>query len=310
MSDLSTNFFVNNMVANCGANLARWSICLSNFIFLIASIFVVVIGSWLAADKSSFISTTLNITHSPYSPVSNLVGDEAKQIINEFVEPAVINQAAYILIAIGAFILIISFLGYCGAIQESRVLLTTYSIFLIIIFALEITLILLFIFRYRQANDHTRGFLKSTINKYYTIGDTDETNPKDAITIGWDIVMAQMKCCGVDNWEDFRTARLFVEASSLEGLGRQVPESCCHLKGEINTLLLQPEDPNCIINPNPYNSYSDQGCYSKFSELVTLHQDWVIVAAVVVGMTQLFAIIFSFCLCKAVGQERDYHYKY
>ena len=53
-------------------------------------------------------------------------------------EPTVIENAAYILIAIGAFIFIISFLGYCGSIKESRVLLTSYGIFLIIIFILEV----------------------------------------------------------------------------------------------------------------------------------------------------------------------------
>ena len=55
-------------------------------------------------------------------------------------EPTVIENAAYILIAIGAFIFIISFLGYCGSIKESRVLLTSYGIFLIIIFILEVRL--------------------------------------------------------------------------------------------------------------------------------------------------------------------------
>ena len=63
----------------------------------------------------------------------------------DFVEPAVIEQAAYILIAIGAFILIISVLGYCGALKESRVLLTAYGIFLIIIFLLQVVFLRLFI---------------------------------------------------------------------------------------------------------------------------------------------------------------------
>ena len=49
-----------------------------------------------------------------------------------------IEQAAYILIALGAFLFIISFIGYCGAIKESRVLLTAFGIFLIIIFALQV----------------------------------------------------------------------------------------------------------------------------------------------------------------------------
>ena len=64
---------------------------------------------------------------------------------------------------------------------------------------------------------HSKGFLKTTLSKYYTTG----TN-KDAVTHSWDMIMAHMSCCGVDGFEDFRTAKLFVQKSSAEGLGRQV----------------------------------------------------------------------------------------
>merc|ERR1719184_525180 len=104
--------------------------------------------------------------------------EDAEMILKEFVEPAVIEQAAYILIALGAFIFIISFLGYCGAIKESRVLLTAYAIFLIIIFALQVTLILLCTMYKSHADHHSKGFLKSTLAKYYTVGDN-----KDAVTL-------------------------------------------------------------------------------------------------------------------------------
>ena len=149
-----------------------------------------------------------------------------KLCLQEFVEPAVIEQGAYILIALGAFLFIISFLGYCGAIKESRLLLTAFGIFLIIIFALQvcsylfvnliiilnnlqIALILFFALYKSQAEDHSKGFLKTTLSKYYTTG----TN-KDAVSHSWDIVMAHMSCCGVDGAEDFRTAKLFVQKSS------------------------------------------------------------------------------------------------
>eukprot|EP00092_Neocalanus_flemingeri_P079328 GFUD01098813.1.p1 GENE.GFUD01098813.1~~GFUD01098813.1.p1 ORF type:complete len:292 (+),score=99.27 GFUD01098813.1:117-992(+) len=291
------------MVADCGANCARWLLCLANFIFICVSTGVLIVGTWLAADKASFVNLTLNVTTSKDSPVSPFVGENAEKILKEFVEPAVIEQAAYILIAAGAFILIISFLGYCGAIKESRVLLTAYGIFLIIIFALQIALILLCTLYKSQADHHSKGFLKSTLSKYYTTGDN-----KDAVTLSWDLIMAQMSCCGVDGYEDFRTARLFVEKSSEEGLGRQVPESCCILTGD--PLLLNPADPSCIISPTQSNSYLSTGCYTKFSFMVTENLDLVIGAVVVVAATQLLAIIFAFCLCRAVGQERDYYYKY
>ena len=82
---------------------------------------------------------------------------------------------------------------------------------------LQITLILLSTIYKSQAEHHSKGFLKSTLSKYYTKGDN-----KDAVSLSWDMIMAQMSCCGVDGYEDFRTAKLFVQKSSSEGLGRQV----------------------------------------------------------------------------------------
>jgi len=291
------------MVADCGANCARWLLCLSNFVGICVSAGVLLVGTWLAADKASFINLTLNVTTSKYSPASPFVSEDAEKILKEFVEPAVIEQSAYILIAVGAFIFIISFLGYCGSIKESRVLLTAYGIFLIIIFALQIALILLCTLYKSQADHHSKGFLKTTLSKHYTTGDS-----KNAVTLSWDLIMAQMSCCGVDGYEDFRTAKLFVEKSGAEGLGRQVPESCCVLTGD--PLLLQPLDPSCIISPTEANTYLSSGCYNKFSQMVTDNLNMVIGVVVVMATTQMLAIIFSFCLCRAVGQEKDYYYKY
>jgi len=291
------------MVADCGANCARWLLCLANFIFIIISGGVLIVGTWLATDKASFINLTLNnLTLSKYGPDS-FDEKDAEMILKEFVEPAVIEQAAYILIALGASIFILSFLGYCGAIKESRALLTTYGIFLILIFILQVTLILLCTIYKSHADKHSMGFLKSTVTKYYTIGDN-----KNALSLSWDMVMAHLGCCGVEGYEDFRTAKLFVQRSSAEGLGRQVPESCCVLTGA--PAYLQPEDPSCIISPTENNSYISSGCYNKFSTMVNTNIDMVIGLVVIVAATQLLAIIFSFCLCRAVGHERDYHYKY
>lgn len=48
-------------------------------------------------------------------------------MFQHFTQPAVIEQLAYFLIAIGAIMFFLSFLGYCGAIRESQCLLTTVS---------------------------------------------------------------------------------------------------------------------------------------------------------------------------------------
>ena len=89
----------------------------------------------------------------------------------------------------------------------------------------------------------------------------------------------------------------------------QIPESCCFLTGD--PTLIQPKEPTCIQNPNLENSYMNTGCYDKLIMLIKEYLNIVIGAVVIVIAVQLLAIIFSFCLCRAVGKERDYsHYKY
>lgn len=105
----------------------------------------------------------------------------------ELTEPTVIEQGAYILIAAGAFIFIISFLGYCGAIKESRVLLTAYGLFIIIIAILQITAIVLATVYGSKAEHHTKEFFLHTIRKYYTT-----KSQRDAVTLSWDFMMAEV----------------------------------------------------------------------------------------------------------------------
>ena len=98
-----------------------------------------------------------------------------------------IEQGAYILIAAGAFIFIISFLGYCGAIKESRVLLTAYGLFIIIIAVLQIAAIVVAVVLRAPAEVKTKDFFQHTISKYYT---TKER--RDAVTLSWDFMQAEV----------------------------------------------------------------------------------------------------------------------
>ena len=109
------------------------------------------------------------------------------RILQELTEPTVIEQGAYILIAAGAFIFIISFLGYCGAIKESRVLLTAYGLFIIIIAVLQVAAIVLATFYIPQAEEKTKDFFQHTIRKYYTTKDR-----RDAVTLSWDFMQAEV----------------------------------------------------------------------------------------------------------------------
>ena len=51
-----------------------------------------------------------------------------------------------------------------------------------------------------------------------------------------------------------------------------------------------------------------QGCYKTVYDWIITNI--VIIVAVAILGVQILGIIFAFCLCKAVGNERDFHYKY
>jgi len=218
----------------------------------------------------------------------------------------VIEQGAYILIAAGAFIFIISFLGYCGAIKESRVLLTAYGLFIIIIALLQIAAIVLAILYRSDAEDQTQKFFLHTIRKYYT-----HKSQRDAVTLSWDFMMAEFNCCGVHSSEDFSQATEFLKYARDEGEGQIIPEACCMLDDfPKNGQLFTPKDVNCISTPTTSNSYMSRGCYDAVRDKVLSNLQIVIGVSVGVLALQILGIIFAFCLCKAIGNDRDYHYKY
>eukprot|EP00092_Neocalanus_flemingeri_P034162 GFUD01037150.1.p1 GENE.GFUD01037150.1~~GFUD01037150.1.p1 ORF type:complete len:287 (+),score=63.87 GFUD01037150.1:215-1075(+) len=283
---------------DCCTCFAKYVLCLFNFVLFVVGSVVLSVGIWLAADKTSF----LQITRLHALLRVEQASDQAKHVVEEFSEPSLLDHTAYILIAIGAFIFIISFLGYCGALQENRVLLTAYGLFLLIIFALQITGIVLSVVYRTQADEQVRVTLKKSISNSYTT-----KNSRDAITLSWDLVMTSMECCGVNNYTDFSQARKFVAASREEGVGRKVPEACCILQGDHS--LLQPADENCVVSPSTTNSYLFKGCYNKFLHLVSENLNLVFGCLVGVGAVQFVAIVFAFCICKLHdGDDREMPY--
>lgn len=288
------------MVADCGATCAKYLLCLFNFAFFMVGSAVLCIGIWLAVAKESFIHLTR------YSTFNGGVNNDLKLTIEELTEPSVIEQGAYILIAAGAFIFIISFLGYCGAIKESRVLLTAYGIFIVIIALLQVAAIVLAALYKAPASDEARKFAKYTLKKYYR-----DADHRDAVTLTWDFMMAELKCCGVNNYEDFKEAEEFKKYKPEQ----EVPEACCFLKNYTQTdgvNLFTPKHDNCIYNPTSSNSYFNVGCYDRIQDWIRGNLNIVIGTAVGVIGLQILGIIFAFCLCKAVSSERNYHrgYKY
>ncbi|KAF5270384.1 hypothetical protein FQR65_LT05572 [Abscondita terminalis] len=258
------------MVYECGACIAKYLLCGFNFIIFLTGSIILGVGIWLAVDKNSFIA------------LSKVVPSEH---LEQFTQPTVIEQASYILVVAGAFMFIVSFLGYCGAIRESQCLLTTYGICLIIILILEVTAGGLAAAYKGTAEEETRNFLKTTIKKYYASG-----NRTDAVSLMWNHLQAQLSCCGVDNYKDFADAPKWDKT-------KVVPESCCVL---VDKGTFKPLSPSCTSYPDASNSYKDRGCFKAALEWIMSHMNILIAVGIGLGLLQLLGIFLSFCLCKSI----------
>jgi len=267
------------MSLDCGATFAKYLLCLFNFAFFWAGTVVLGVGIWLAADQTSLL-VLLQLT-------------QPENVLN-LVQPAVITQAAYMLIAAGAFVFIVSFLGYCGAVKESRVLLGLYGSFVLLIVALEITAGSLAASYQPEAEKEIKNVLASSLHEHYST-----PQRSNAVTVSWNLLQGKLKCCGVTGYDDFEKAVLWQNNKTRNQI---IPLSCCKLSEPF--INFQPLVADCVTKPNPTNSYLNRGCYESIIEYLTTNMEIVVGIGVGLGVSQLLGVIFAFCLCHAI--ENDY----
>ncbi|KAK9709028.1 Tetraspanin family [Popillia japonica] len=123
-------------------------------------------------------------------------------------EPFVKEQYLYapdFLIALGAVIFFIAFVGCCGLVTENSCMSLTFTTFLILIFFFEMALGLAGYIMKEETNNYLREKLPNTMMKYNTSAD---------IHLAWDTLQSTFQCCGVKDAKDWEKA------------GMKIPNSC------------------------------------------------------------------------------------
>nr|CAD7266395.1 unnamed protein product [Timema shepardi] len=123
----------------CGITCVKYLMFIFNFVFALAGIALLTIGALVQAKVSEAVN---------------------------FLEGKV-SVAPILLIVVGSIVFIISFYGCCGAIRESSCMVTTFSIFLMVILTLEIVIAVL-AFVYRDVlTDDLQTSLKESVDNYH-----------------------------------------------------------------------------------------------------------------------------------------------
>ncbi|XP_028664001.1 CD9 antigen-like isoform X1 [Erpetoichthys calabaricus] len=153
------------MAAKGGINCVKYLLFAFNLIFWLAGTAVLAIGLWLRFDSRTKGIFEADTNSSFYTGV-------------------------YILIGAGAIMMVVGFLGCCGAIQESSCMLGLFFFFLLLIFALEIAAGIWGLANKEKVVTDIENFYKETYKNYLATKQEALKGTLQAFHFGLD-------CCGL-----------------------------------------------------------------------------------------------------------------
>jgi len=209
-----------------------------------------------------------------------------------FMEGQVV-ASSIVLIAVGVLVVLVAFLGCCGACVENSCMMKTYGALLLVFFICEIGIgVAAYVYK-GDVQDWIKDEMNTTIANY---GEPEF----ESVTTSWDIIQPSFGCCGVESYKDWTNGSTTLKAH------KAVPASCCKNQkaGE--------ENPNCGYNMT--NKTKDEvkddiyteGCFSEVKD--DLKSDIAIVggAAIGIAVLQLIVSIVAFFLGRRMSQENQY----
>lgn len=234
-----------------GGKCLKFIMFLFNGIIFLAGAGILAVGIWVKVDSGSIFTFLAKIPNAP---------SELAQVLN----------VGYLLMALGGLLVVIGFLGCCGAMRESKCMLMLFFIIVMLIFLAEVVgaIVLLVL----------RPLVDSLIQKFGVAAvqsiKTDYGKNKD-ITGLWDAMMSTLKCCGFNNYTDF--------ANSSYHLNNGYPPVCCQGSVSCGT------SSNSTVPVVP-------GCFTRIKLLIEDNTAVIIGVALGIAALELGAMVTSMSL--------------
>ncbi|NXA31584.1 TSN1 protein, partial [Eudromia elegans] len=172
------------------------------------------VGIWVVVDGESFFK------------VFGAISTNVLQVVN----------VSYFLIVIGAILLILGFLGCCGAQKESKCLLMLFFTVVLIIFIAEVAAAVV-------ALVYT-GLAETLLTATVTPLLKDKFGKEPSLTQIWNVTMNELHCCGLNNYTDLTGSPWLSKYHSYPApccAGKEPPGSSsllpCFLQGCFDQLL-------------------------------------------------------------------------
>lgn len=149
-----------------GLKCIKYMVFVFNFLFWLAGTGVLAAGLWLRFDSKT---------------AGLFTGEDS---------PSVFFTGVYILLAAGALMMVVGFLGCCGALKESPCMLGLFFLFLLLIFAMEVAAGIWGLSNQDKVVDDIIEFYKQTYNNYQA---TKQETLKETLRL----IQFGLNCCGI-----------------------------------------------------------------------------------------------------------------
>ncbi|KAK2853642.1 hypothetical protein Q5P01_006303 [Channa striata] len=242
--------------------VTKYFLFLFNLIFFLSGVVIMGFGLWLLLDNQSFIVVLNNST--------------------------AVKVACYTLIGVGAFSMLMGFVGCVGAIYEIRCLLGLYFTCLLLILIAQIAAGALIYFQQDVLNEEMSKIVSKVLGNYPGNNSTTEQ--------AWDFIQKNMECCGWSGRSDWYGNMVVDNSSKL-----LFPCSCQNISLATGNF----SDSGFCEAQTPDWPVYDVGC-STSVESWLLTNIWVILGICLgVAFIELLGMTFSICLCRNIHAE-DY----
>ncbi|CAL8261564.1 unnamed protein product [Merluccius merluccius] len=236
------------VVAGC-TKCIKYMLFFFNFIFWLAGGVILGVALWLRHD-----SKTSNLL------ILQFEGQQA---------PSTFYISVYILIAVGAVMMFVGFLGCYGAIQESQCLLGTFFFFLIVLFACEVAA---GIWGFMNRDTISKELINFYDSAYIKAVDVTGSPSKEAAIKVLEVFHNTLDCCG---------------------------------KGDDGPLFTPIRGTLCP-KLNPADFLVSQSCHVKLIDLFSEKLYLIGLAALAVAVIMIFEMIFTMVLCCGIRNSPPY----
>ncbi|XP_006815755.1 tetraspanin-18-like [Saccoglossus kowalevskii] len=220
-----------------------------------------------------------------------------------------IQNGSYVLIAIGAFIFILAFLGCCGACCENKCMLIMYFIILLIVVIIQIAAGAVVVAFNNTVQTYLRDEMSKSMEKYES-ADSTET-----YSVAWNAAQSFLQCCGIDNYTDWQDTTWATEQTPTNVDGVDItldyPLSCCYVEDPTQVVSGEtpmPDNVTACIGfgvdvPNKY-MYSD-GCYTTLKQYLEDNIMYVGAVALGIAFIEIMGLILSCCVYRGLKKAEE-----